>query len=927
LCRYSEAAGRSDLSDGVREARVRQSMDINAGKQPPPVMKGKSLSVVAGRLASAVAFTRQRNGVQRRDHNRRFRACLHRRKNTLANLLLSEDGISRLCTALALMLQQLLLGRSVQAAPAQPSLPGWLLLVEDSDMLDALSMGLVRACLEHCSIPLVVLMCHQSRGRRTTSSGSEDSHLMMMTSPMTRRVPGKSDSNTSTMSSKSSSNSSGSLRAEAGQVLDDVWGAQLYSETARSHAVAAAAATRMDLRWMLELPTSTRITLTNLSQSDTRVLVEHRAAAVLLASASGAGGDGGEGGDGDADASGSGGGDGDGPGDAASEVGSEASGVVAATPTVGLPSSLHAAVYAQTHGNPLFAALVTDVLASTGAVSVVRADNRNEVTIARGEKKGRPSAARLTGMSFKEVVLENVNVLLPEDAALALRALTACGDSFSAAHACEVVQRRLAVSERAKAAAENSNNIPEGGSSNSNNGPDAAGGTGSPRVSDVSAVDVAFQAVEYAPRAVDALGDLMARGLLSAEWGSMEDVLNAALVSAGEAQLEFSAVGHTLPLDEPKCLETFAGVPRGGVGNRGRLARFPCLCFTNSSIRQVIYAATPLRERRDLHLDAVAVLRREATRAEDSLGDPAAAALLHEQTAHHLSLVHHIDRQAVATMTNIRRGGVSGGVYSALGVVDMLRGGSFGSASLAPDLSGIGEEFYGVIDGANLNGGGGVVITPSGCRSSGVSLSGSGFGGCGGFGDVGAGEIVAAVPGLETRVQCHEDATRAHLRRGNMRLALTSISSAGVAAATWVDFSPLLRKTFARSHPTLTSSGAVLSSDDSAALMVRNAAWAVLASRITLDIGDGHPPLLVLASEVDGEAPLRSLRRGLFSLHRKWPFAGVTLRDYDAAQEGKLAAGVQQMLSHTAIGVHVSVSSPAEAVGCCGGGPVHVESS
>ena len=123
---------------------------------------GDALSVIAGRLAGAVAFTRQRNGVQRRDHNKRFRACLHRRKNTLASLLLSHDGASRLCQALALLLQRLMLGRSVQAAPAQAASPGWMLVVDDAGALDPLSMGLIRAVLEHCSVPMVVLMCHDS---------------------------------------------------------------------------------------------------------------------------------------------------------------------------------------------------------------------------------------------------------------------------------------------------------------------------------------------------------------------------------------------------------------------------------------------------------------------------------------------------------------------------------------------------------------------------------------------------------------------------------------------------------------------------------------------------------------------------------------------------------------------------------------------
>jgi CheY-like chemotaxis protein len=119
-------------------------------------------AVIMGRLSGAVAFTRQLNGVQRRDHNRRFRAVAQRRKNTLESILVSANGASRLCETMALMLERLLLGRATQAAPAQPSLPGWILLVEDAHWLDPFSMGLIRALLERCSIPLAIVMTHVS---------------------------------------------------------------------------------------------------------------------------------------------------------------------------------------------------------------------------------------------------------------------------------------------------------------------------------------------------------------------------------------------------------------------------------------------------------------------------------------------------------------------------------------------------------------------------------------------------------------------------------------------------------------------------------------------------------------------------------------------------------------------------------------------
>ena len=63
------------------------SSGVPKRKAPPT---SESLCFVAGRLTSAVALTRQRNGVQRRDHNLRFRASLQRRKHTLTHAPLCE---------------------------------------------------------------------------------------------------------------------------------------------------------------------------------------------------------------------------------------------------------------------------------------------------------------------------------------------------------------------------------------------------------------------------------------------------------------------------------------------------------------------------------------------------------------------------------------------------------------------------------------------------------------------------------------------------------------------------------------------------------------------------------------------------------------------------------------------------------------------
>ena len=83
--------GRRTIRPG-RGGCVRASSGRPSKRKAPPT--SESLCFVAGRLTSAVALTRQRNGVQRRDHNLRFRASLQRRKHTLthARALARERG-------------------------------------------------------------------------------------------------------------------------------------------------------------------------------------------------------------------------------------------------------------------------------------------------------------------------------------------------------------------------------------------------------------------------------------------------------------------------------------------------------------------------------------------------------------------------------------------------------------------------------------------------------------------------------------------------------------------------------------------------------------------------------------------------------------------------------------------------------------------
>ena len=68
---------------------------------------------------------------------------------------------------------------------------------------------------------------------------------------------------------------------------------------------------------------------------------------------------------------------------------------------------------------------------------------------------------------------------------------------------------------------------------------------------------------------------------------------------------------------------------------------------------------------------------------------------------------------------------------------------------------------------------------------------------------------------------------------------------------------------------------ALLDADDRKTLAVRSAAWAILANRLTLGLGDGTPPLLFcgLRSGADDGAfaPLRNLRRGMQILGKRWP--------------------------------------------------------
>ena len=113
---------------------------------------------------------------------------------------------------------------------------------------------------------------------------------------------------------------------------------------------------------------------------------------------------------------------------------------------VGLPASLHQAIYSQTGGNALFAVATCELLCDSGAVSVTESKTHGvrEVKIRADESKLALSASRITSMSLAEVTAENIRRSLSDDAALAVSVLSALGECFGGVHACEVLIRALA---------------------------------------------------------------------------------------------------------------------------------------------------------------------------------------------------------------------------------------------------------------------------------------------------------------------------------------------------------------------------------------------------------------------------------------------------------------------------------------------------
>ena len=148
--------------------------------------------------------------------------------------------------------------------------------------------------------------------------------------------------------------------------------------------------------------------------------------------------------------------------------------------------------------------------------------------------------------------------------------------------------------------------------------------------SDALAVEAGLDALEYSSRAATAVSELVTRGYLTPGLGlRCGDAFGTAEVLAALAHVEFAGDG----LDFPK-----AQVHRGplrrttarGRGQPGRMGRVASLRFVNDATRRSVYNSVNSRQRRAAHIDAVISLREEATRAEEWLNDPAAAASIHE---------------------------------------------------------------------------------------------------------------------------------------------------------------------------------------------------------------------------------------------------------------------------------------------------------
>ena len=563
-------------------------------------------AVIMGRLSGAVAFTRQLNGVQRRDHNKRFRAVAQRRKNTLESILVSTNGASRLCETMALMLERLLLGRATQAAPAQPSLPGWILLVEDAHWLDPFSMGLIRALLDRCSIPLAIVMTHVSGrdGLETADADRTDSGLNAKTRndarAYTRADESVHDVDESAHGGAVFGSPPGpepgdasfqkifSENVSAGRA--DVWGAGVGLSTTRVEAMDHKRWLRKDLDWMLEMYSTTVVDVAPLSRSDLRVFVEECASRALRGEPRASAGAGetlaGTSSSSEVDTSGRDSEKG------ASDTKDERS-VAADTKdktaravrragggarSVGLPSAVHAELYKNTGGDPLHAATLANLLVSCGAVSVIQkgVGGVPEVVFKAEPEPGAAatneglSSAAVARMHARDAAMESLERRLSADAFSALKTLAASGGRVRAAQAHALVARRLATRDKERLEKRDSMasvfrrefvsnlavGIDDAGSmalapprpSSDADDEKEGGKTTAEHVADPGAVALAYGAARCASRASAAIVELVKAGVLAADWGALEDARAASEAAFAEAAVAFAVADVPFPL-------------------------------------------------------------------------------------------------------------------------------------------------------------------------------------------------------------------------------------------------------------------------------------------------------------------------------------------------------------------------------------------
>ena len=659
-----------DDGDDDDDHRHRHSHHHDSEQHDSSAEAKMARAVIMGRLSGAVAFTRQRNGVQRRDHNKRFRAVLQRRKNTLESILVSTHGAARLCKTMALMLERLLLGRATQAAPAQPSLPGWILLVEDAQWLDPFSMGLIRALLERCSIPLVVVMTHVSgRGAHETSSVDEtlgrpdatkknvdarsstsrNAHASGRVAAVSRGGHARADESmhdvdesahggvrlysSGDASSAGAGDAATSARSGAaggggsGTDRSDVWGAGLGLSTTRVEAMDTKRWLQRDLDWMLELYSTTVVDVAPLSRSDLRVFVEECASRALRGarapfdpekdsssedtSERDSSGPSEERGGGNAEGSASLGDSGAVPArDAANDADAERDDSTerdaekarektylaprstaksratrragGGARSVGLPSAVHAELYKNTGGDPLHAASLANLLVSCGAVSVIQKGVggvpevvvKVEPTSGDDGDKEALSSASVARMHARDATMESLERRLSQDAFSALKTLAASGGRVRAAQAHALVARRLATREKERLESRESMasvfrrefvsnlavGVDDAGSFslfptpwNQSLDGSADGEAGdkerlTEHVADPRAVALAYGAARCAPRASAAIVELVRAGVLTADWGALEDARAAAEAASAEAAVAFAVADIPFPL-------------------------------------------------------------------------------------------------------------------------------------------------------------------------------------------------------------------------------------------------------------------------------------------------------------------------------------------------------------------------------------------